>query len=49
MRSTKKKKIPEIINKKLLASILKAFDEKEDYQEMNEEVKNVKNQKTVYH
>ena len=49
MRSTKKKKTPEVIKQELLASILEVFDEKEDYQQMNEDVKNVKNQKTVYH
>ena len=44
-RSTKKKKTPEIIKQELLASILKVFDEKEDYLQMIEEVKNAKEPK----
>ena len=37
-----KKKTPEMIKKTLLVSILKVFNEEEDYLQMNEEVKNAK-------
>ena len=43
MRSTKK--TPEIIKQELLASILEVFEKKEDYLQMNKEVKNAKEPK----
>ena len=43
MRS--RKKTPEIIKQELLASILEVFEKKEDYLQMNEEVKNAKEPK----
>ena len=41
-KSNKKKKTPEIIKKKLLASTLELLDVEEDYLELNEKVKNAK-------
>ena len=41
-RKVKKNKIPEIIKKELLASILEVSNEEEDYLLLNEEVKNAK-------
>ena len=41
-KSNKKKKTPEIIKKKLLASTLELLDVEEDYLELNEKVENAK-------
>ena len=43
-----KKETPEIIKKELLASMLEVSNEEEDYLQMDEEVKNAKEQKMVY-
>ena len=37
-----KQKTPEMIKKELLASILEAFNEEQDYLQINEDVKNAK-------
>ena len=43
-----KKETPEIIKKELLASMLEVSNEEEDYLQMDEEVKNAKEQKMAY-
>ena len=47
-RRVKKNKKPEIKKQELFASIVELSDGEEDYLELNEEVRNARNQKMVY-